>query len=177
MGKRVLNVFSYTGGFSVYAAQNGASTITNIDVDAGALEYARRNNEINGILDREDDFISGNAFEILRNFRDQEILFDMVILDPPKFAQSKKDVTNACRGYKDLNWLAMRILKPGGTLATFSCSGLVSADLFQKVVFGASVDAFRDVQVLKHLGHSADHPVLLSFPESAYLKGLLCRVL
>ena len=98
------------------------------------------------------------------------------MLDPPKFAHSQRDVARACRGYKDLNWLALRLLTPGGLLATFSCSGLVNAELFQKVLFGAAVDAGRQVQIIQTLTQGADHPVLLTFPESAYLKGFLCRV-
>jgi 23S rRNA (cytosine1962-C5)-methyltransferase len=104
-------------------------------------------------------------------------MFDLVILDPPKFAHSKRDVHNAARGYKDLNWLAFRLLRPGGLLATFSCSGLVSPDLFQKIVFSAVDDAGRDAQILRYLTQSGDHPTLLTFPESAYLKGLLLRVI
>jgi 23S rRNA (cytosine1962-C5)-methyltransferase len=118
----------------------------------------------------------GDAFEVLRTYRDNGRQFDVAILDPPKFAYSRRDVERACRGYKDLNWLAMRLLQPGGLLATFSCSGLVSADLFQKVAFGAAVDAGRDAQIIQIMGQAPDHPILLTFPESAYLKGLLCRV-
>ncbi len=174
--KDVLNVFSYTGGFSVYAASNGASSVLNVDISYKALERAERNMELNGFQRTADEYLAGNAFEILRHYRDSGRLFDMVILDPPKFARSRKEVNDACRGYKDLNWLAFRLLRPGGLLATFSCSGLVSADLFQKVVFGAAVDANRDVQIIKQLGHPADHPISITFPESAYLKGFLCRV-
>ena len=131
-----------------------------------------------GLVSDDEDSLdaTSDAFEVLRYYRDEERQFDAVVLDPPKFATSQGQVDRACRGYKDLNWLALRLLRPGGLLVTFSCSGLVSADLFQKVVFGAAVDARRDVQILQHLGQSTDHPVLLSFPESAYLKGLLCRV-
>ncbi len=174
--REVLNVFSYTGGFSVYAAHNGATSITNIDVSADALEGAKRNMGLNGFDRPQDEYITGNAFEILRRYRDSGRQFDVVILDPPKFAHQRSDINAACRGYKDLNWLALRILRPGGLLATFSCSGLISADLFQKVVFGAAIDARRQVQIMKHLGHSPDHPVSITFPESAYLKGFLCRV-
>jgi 23S rRNA (cytosine1962-C5)-methyltransferase len=174
--REVLNVFSYTGGFSLYAAHNGAAEITNIDVSTDAIQGARRNMELNAFDRPNDEYEIGNAFEILRRYRDSGRKFDLVILDPPKFAHQRSDVNAACRGYKDLNWLSLRILRPGGILATFSCSGLVSADLFQKVVFGAAVDAHRQVQILKHLGHAPDHPVSITFPESAYLKGLLCRV-
>ncbi len=100
----------------------------------------------------------------------------MIVLDPPKFANSQGQVDHAARGYKDINWVAMQLLNPGGTLATFSCSGLISPDLFQKIVFGASVDAGRDVQIIERLGQSPDHPILLTFPESEYLKGFVCRV-
>jgi len=175
-GQEILNVFSYTGGFAIYAAANGASSITNIDSSSVALDGAKKNMELNGFKRPGDEYIAGNAFEILRQYRDSGRQFDMVILDPPKFAHSRRDINGACRGYKDLNWLAFRILRPNGLLATFSCSGLVSADLFQKVVFGAAVDAGREVQIIKYLGHSPDHPVLVTFPESAYLKGFLCRV-
>ncbi len=180
--KEILNVFAYTGGFALYAAASGAGPIINVDSSIGALEQAEKNVALNGWLDGgspqrpSDEYIAGDAFEVLRYYRDEGRQFDMVILDPPKFAHSRRDVERATRGYKDLNWLALRLLRPGGLLATFSCSGRVSADLFQKVVFGAAVDAGRDAQIMQHLGQSPDHPILLTFPESAYLKGLLCRV-
>ena len=175
-GAEVLNVFAYTGAFGVYAAAAGAARVTQVDSSAPSLEIAERNMALNGFARPDDELIAGDAFEVLRYYREEGQQFDAVVLDPPKFATSQGQVDRACRGYKDLNWLALRLLRPGGLLVTFSCSGLVSADLFQKVVFGAAVDAGRDVQVLQHLGQSADHPVLLAFPESAYLKGLLCRV-
>lgn len=176
-GREVLNVFAFTGAFGVYAAAAGARNVVQIDSSAPALEAAERNMKLNGLDKASDEYIAGDAFEVLRYFREEGRQFDAVILDPPKFAHSQSQIDRAARGYKDLNWLAMRLLRPNGVLATFSCSGLVSADLFQKIVFGAAVDAGRDVQTLHHLGQSADHPVLLSFPESAYLKGLLCRVI
>ena len=112
----------------------------------------------------------------MRHYRDEGTKFDTIILDPPKFAHSRRDIDKATRGYKDLNWLALRLLRPGGTLATFSCSGLIRADLFQKVLFGAAVDANRHVQIVKQLGQAPDHPIALTFPESAYLKGFIFRV-
>ncbi len=175
-GKSVLNLFAYTGGFAVYAAANGASQIINIDSSIPALETAEHNLALTGLQRPSDEYIAADAFEILRYYRDNEQKFDMVILDPPKFVNSKRDLDKAARGYKDLNWLALRLLNPGGILATFSCSGLLSSDLFQKIIFGAAVDAEREVQILAQMGQAADHPILLSFPESAYLKGLLCRV-
>jgi len=176
-GREVLNVFAFTGAFGVYAAAAGARNVVQIDSSAPALETAERNMKLNGLDKASDEYIAGDAFEVLRYFREEGRQFDAIILDPPKFAHSQSQIDRASRGYKDLNWLAMRLLRPNGVLATFSCSGLVSADLFQKIVFGAAVDAGRDVQILHHLGQSADHPVLLAFPESAYLKGLLCRVI
>ncbi|MCP4424485.1 MAG: class I SAM-dependent rRNA methyltransferase [Chloroflexi bacterium] len=174
--KEILNVFAYTGGFALYAAANGAGPIINVDSSIEALEQAERNMALNGWERPFDEYIAGDAFEVLRYYRDEGRQFDMVILDPPKFAHSRRDVERASRGYKDINWLALRLLRPGGLLATFSCSGRISADLFQKIVFGAAVDAGRDVQIIQKLSQSPDHPVLLTFPESAYLKGLLCRV-
>lgn len=181
-GKEILNVFAYTGGFALYAAASGAGPIVNVDSSVEALTMAEQNMARDVGLDGSrrqrpsDEHIAGDAFEVLRYYRDEGRQFDVVILDPPKFAHSQRDVERASRGYKDLNWLALRLLRPGGLLATFSCSGRVSADLFQKIVFGAAVDAGRDVQILQQLGQAPDHPILLTFPESAYLKGLLCRV-
>ncbi len=174
--KEILNVFAYTGGFAIYAAAQGAGPITNLDTSVPALTQAERNVALNGLNRPADIYLLGDAFAVLRDYRDTGQQFDVIILDPPKFAHSQRDVQRATRGYKDLNWLAMRLLRPGGLLATFSCSGLISADLFQKVLFGAAVDAARDVQILHTLSQGPDHPILLTFPESAYLKGLLCRV-
>ena len=176
-GKEVLNCFAYTGAFAVYAAAAEAGRITNIESSAEALELARRNVALNGFADRDDEYVEGDVFQVLREYRDQGRVFDLIILDPPKFAYSQDQVESACRGYKDINLLAMQIIAPGGILFTFSCSGLVSPDLFQKVLFGASVDAGRDVQIIEKLSQSSDHPILLTFPESEYLKGLVCRVL
>ena len=173
--KEVLNCFAYTGAFAVYAAAAGAGRITNVESSAEALELARRNMALNGFADRDDEYVAGDVFQVLRGYRDQGRTFDLIILDPPKFAYSQHQVESACRGYKDINLLAMQIMAPGGILFTFSCSGLVSPGLFQKVLFGASVDARRDVQIIEKLSQAADHPVLLTFPESEYLKGFVCR--
>lgn len=175
--REILNCFCYTGGFSVYAGAAGALRIVNVDSSAEALALARRNMALNGLKIADDEYIEGNVFQVLRGYRDEGRTFDVVILDPPKFASSRAQVEAATRGYKDINLVAMQVLRPGGILVTFSCSGLVSPDLFQKVVFGASVDAGRDAQILERLSQASDHPVLLSFPESEYLKGLICRVL
>jgi len=175
-GAEVLNAFSYTGGFGVHALGEGAQAVIDVDTSQEALALGRRNVAINGLpADRRTEVV-GDVFQVLRRLRDEGRRFDVVVLDPPKFAFSKKQIASACRGYKDINLLAMQVLRPGGILATFSCSGLVSRELFQKVLFGAAVDAGRDVQVLEVLGQAPDHPVSLTFPESEYLKGFICRI-
>ena len=121
--------------------------------------------------------VEGDVFKLLRQYRHEGRQFDLVILDPPKFAHAQNQIERATRGYKDINLIAMQLLRPGGVLATFSCSGLVSPDLFQKVIFGAALDAQRDVQIVERLTQAPDHPTLLTFPEGEYLKGLICRVL
>ena len=176
-GRELLNGFAYTGAFAVYALAAGARHVTNVESSYEALELVERNLALNGFdPDRQAEQIAGDVFAVLRHFRDAGRRFDLIILDPPRFAQTKGQVRAATRGYKDINLLALQLLRPGGFLATFSCSGQVSAELFQKVVFGASVDAGRDVQLLERLAQPPDHPVLLSFPEGAYLKGFICRV-
>jgi len=173
-GTEVLNAFAYTGAFGVYAGRAGARSVVNVEASAAAAALAEENLALNGCAPQE--MVTGDVFQVLRDYRDQGRTFDLVILDPPKFATSMTQVMDASRGYKDINLLAMSLLRPGGLLVTFSCSGLVSADLFQKIVFGACVDAGRDVQILERLAQGPDHPVLLTFPEAAYLKGLICRV-
>jgi len=172
----VLNAFAYTGAFGVYAAAAGAGPITQIDTSAEALDLARRHLTLNGFARPESEFIIGNVFAELRRFRAEGRHFDAIILDPPKFAQSIEQLKRATRGYKDINWLAFQLLRPGGLLFTFSCSGLVTPDLFQKIVFGAALDAGREAQIIGRLSQGPDHPILLSFPEAEYLKGLVCRV-
>jgi 23S rRNA (cytosine1962-C5)-methyltransferase len=176
-GRRVLNAFSFTGAFAVYALAGGARCVTNLDSSHEALVAAEHTLRLNGFdPDAQAEAIAGDVFQVLRSFRDEGRQFDMVILDPPKFARSKAELDGATRGYKDINLLGLKLLASGGLLATFSCSGLVTPDLFQKIVFGASVDAGRDAQIVAKLGQGSDHPILLSFPEGEYLKGLLCRV-
>lgn len=173
----VLNAFSYTGSFAVHALAAGARHVVNLDSSLEALQLAERNLALNGFdPDRQAESVAGDVFQVLRDWRAAGRRFDVVILDPPKFVQSQGQLERAARAYKDVNLQAMHLLRPGGTLVTFSCSGLVSPDLFQKIVFGASVDAGRDVQVVERLSQPPDHPLLLSFPESEYLKGLICRV-
>ena len=172
----VLNAFSYTGAFAVYALAAGANHVLNLDSSAGALAMADGDLDLNGFAPDHWRNLQADVFRQLRVWRDEGRQFDLIILDPPKFVTSRRQLDRAARGYKDINWLTMRLLRPGGLLATFSCSGLVSRDLFQKIVFGAALDAGREVRIVQHFSQAADHPVLLSFPEGAYLKGLLCHV-
>jgi 23S rRNA (cytosine1962-C5)-methyltransferase len=176
-GRRVLNAFAYTGAFAVHALAAGAVGVVNLDSSVEALALGEENMRANGFDPDAQESIAGDVFEVLRDwweFEDER--FDVVILDPPKFAHNKRQVEAALRGYKDINLLALRLLRPGGILATFSCSGLVSPELFQKVVFGAAIDAGRPVQILEWLRQAPDHPVAITFPEGSYLKGLICRV-
>ncbi len=172
----VLNAFAYTGGFAVYALAGGAAAVTNVDTSAEALRLGRENLACNGFAEAAVEDIEGDAFTALRELHRQKHAFDVVILDPPKFAFTQSDVQRAARGYKDINMQAIRLLRPGGLLFTFSCSGAISADLFQKIVFGAALDVKRDVQIIGRMMQSSDHPVALTFPEGEYLKGLMCRV-
>ncbi|MFH1084195.1 MAG: class I SAM-dependent rRNA methyltransferase [Chloroflexota bacterium] len=175
-GAEVLNGFGYTGGFAVYAARAGAARIVHLDSSADALAQAEANMALNGLTRPHDEYLVGDAFQVLRRLVAEGRTFDVVILDPPKFAFSRAQLERATRGYKDINMLGMRLLRPGGLLCTFSCSGLVSADLFQKVLFGASLDVGREARIVRSLAQAPDHPVLLTFPEGAYLKGLVLRV-
>ena len=175
-GRDVLNCFCYTGGFSVYALKNGAKSVTSVDSSADALEMGRRHVDLNGLPADKAEWIEGDVFKELRTLRDQGRSFDMVILDPPKFAPTAAQAERAARGYKDINLLAFKLLNPGGILATFSCSGGISADLFQKIVAGAALDAGVDARIVQTMTQGADHPVALAFPEGAYLKGLILQV-
>ena len=170
-GRTVLNAFSYTGAFSVIAAASGATSVTSLDSSGPAHIGAQRNAELNSV--DAGDQIEGDAFTELRKLRDRARSYDLIMLDPPKFAATEAQVDRATRAYKDLNLLAIKLLAPGGRLLTFSCSGGLSADLFQKVVAGAALDARRTVRIVGRLSQSSDHPVPLSFPEAAYLKGLI----
>ena len=174
-GCDVLNVFAYTGGFGIAALAGGAKSATHVDLSAPSLELARENTTLNGFPAPDDSFIVGNAFEVLRSFRDSRASFDLIVLDPPKFADAKGHLRGAARGYKDINLLAMKLLRPGGVLATFSCSGLMTPDLFGKVVAEAAIDARRDFQIQRRMWQAPDHPEGLLFPEGLYLKGLLLK--
>jgi len=168
--KRVLNLFSYTGAFGVYAAAGGAASVENVDVSQRAIDLARANHELNGL---DATFTVADAFQFVRQRRD---IFDLVICDPPAFAKSRGDVERAARGYKDINLHAMRMVAPGGHLMTFSCSGHVSLDLFQKIIFAAALDAKRQVSFVRRLTAGEDHPVSIHCPEGEYLKGFLLEV-
>jgi 23S rRNA (cytosine1962-C5)-methyltransferase len=174
-GRDVLNCFAYTGAFAVAALAGGAASVTNVESSAAALALGRRNLALNGLDGQAVDDVEGDVFKVLRGYRDARRTFDLVVLDPPKFADARAHVNRAARGYKDINLLALKLLRPGGLLVTFSCSGLIGRELFQKIVADAAVDAGRDVQILEWLSQAPDHPVGLGFPEGAYLKGLICR--
>lgn len=176
-GREVLDCFSYTGGFAAHALRGRAARVTLLDDSAAALELAARNLAHNSLPGEQAEYISGDAFQVLRRFRDSGRQFDMVILDPPKFAPTRATAERAARGYKDINLLGLKLLRPGGLLFTFSCSGGVDAALFQKIVAGAAVDAsVPEARILQRMSQAADHPVALNFPEGEYLKGLLIEV-
>ena len=174
--KEVLNCFCYTGGFSLYTLRGGAKSVLSIDASEEALQLAQRNVELNGLDAARTEWQCADVFTALRKLRDQNRKFDLVILDPPKFAPTAAFAEKASRGYKDINLLGFKLLRPGGLLFTYSCSGGISEDLFQKIIAGAALDAGVDAQIVHKLHAAADHPVLLSFPEGAYLKGLVLRV-
>lgn len=175
-GRRVLNCFSYTAAFSVYALAGGATEVLAVDSSAEALAWGAENVAINGFSPQRAHWLEGNVFQVLRQMRDRGESWDAIILDPPKFAPTAAQAEKAARGYKDINLLAFKLLRPGGLLFTFSCSGGVSADLFQKIVAGAALDAQVQARIIGHLEQGPDHPVALSFPEGAYLKGLVIEV-
>jgi 23S rRNA (cytosine1962-C5)-methyltransferase len=169
-GRRVLNLFAYSGAFGVYAAAGGAKSVTNVDVSARAIDLANHNQTLNGF---EATHIVADAFQYVRQTRER---FDLVVCDPPAFAKSRHDVERAARGYKDVNLYALRLVESGGLMMTFSCSGHMSLDLFQKVIFSAALDAGRRVSIVRRLSAGADHPVSLYCPEGEYLKGFLLQV-
>lgn len=175
-GKSVLNVFSFTGGFSIYAARGHATSVTSIDSSHEAIDVAQKNLTINGYAQNNCEWIMADAFKTLRKMRDNNQKFDIVILDPPKFASTQAQVERASRGYKDINLLGFKLLNPGGTLFTFSCSGGVSEALFQKIVSDAALDAGVTASIVQKLTQGPDHPIGLNFPEGSYLKGLVCKL-
>ena len=174
--KEVLNCFSYTGAFSVHALAAGAKHVTSIESSEDANQLAERNLEINGLPIGRTTLMQSDVFSELRTMRDKALSYDVIILDPPKFAPTTSQVKSAARGYKDINLLAFKLLKPGGKLITFSCSGGVSQNLFQKIIADAALDAGKNAKIIRYLFQGPDHPVALNFPEGAYLKGLVCQV-
>ncbi|MBH1893839.1 23S rRNA (cytosine(1962)-C(5))-methyltransferase RlmI [Serratia marcescens] len=176
-GRRVLNCFSYTGAFAVSALMGGCAQVISVDTSQTALDIARQNVELNKLDLNKAEFVRDDVFQLLRNYRTQGEKFDLIIMDPPKFVENKNQLASACRGYKDINMLALQLLNPGGILLSFSCSGLMPTDLFQKILADAAVDAGRDVQFIEQFRQAADHPVIATYPEGLYLKGFACRVM
>lgn len=172
-GLTVLNSFSYSGGFSVYAVHGGATRVTSVDISSAANKLAQENLALNNIDTKHHPIVTSDVFEYIRHVDEK---FDIIVLDPPAFAKTQKDVEQASRGYKDINLQAVRKLRPNGFLMTFSCSNHLPEDLFVRVVTGAVQDAHRSAQVLKVLGPGFDHPYLAAHPEGKYLKGLLLRI-
>jgi 23S rRNA (cytosine1962-C5)-methyltransferase len=173
-GRDVLDAFCYSGGFALNASKGGARSVLAVDSSAQALALASAAAELNRLAGIE--WVEGDVFQLLRRYRDEGRQFDLVTLDPPKFAPTAAHAPKAARAYKDINLLAFKLLRPGGVLATFSCSGGVGPELFQKIVAGAALDAGVEARIVERLGPGADHPVALNFPEGDYLKGLVCRV-
>ena len=173
-GRDVLNCFCYTGGFSIHALANGAKSVLSVDSSADALSLLEENIALNNLPADRHTSLEGDVFQLLRKFRDANRSFDMIILDPPKFAPTAAHAEKASRAYKDINLLAFKLLRHGGMLFTYSCSGGIDAALFQKIVASAALDAGTDATIIEHLSQGSDHPVSLHFPEGAYLKGLVC---
>jgi 23S rRNA (cytosine1962-C5)-methyltransferase len=175
-GAEVLNCFAYTGSFGVTALSAGAAKVANVDSSSEALDLAARNVTLNGMDASRVESLTGDVPSVLRRFRDSRRQFDLIILDPPKFAEARSHVPGASRAYKDINLLAFKLLRPGGVLFTFSCSGNLETSLFQKIVSDAALDARREAQIVRRLSQADDHPTSLGFPEGTYLKGFVCRV-
>ncbi|MBN3811209.1 class I SAM-dependent rRNA methyltransferase [Paraburkholderia sp. Ac-20347] len=172
----VLNCFCYTGGFSLAAMKGGAKRVVSIDSSGEALNTAQKNVQANGFDAGRATWLDADAFKTLRRLHEEGERFDLVVLDPPKFAASREHVDRAARAYKDINLTGFKLLRPGGLLFTYSCSGAIDAELFQKIVAGAAADAKVDARIIKRLGAGVDHPLLTAFPEGEYLKGLLLQI-
>ncbi|ACC69268.1 class I SAM-dependent rRNA methyltransferase [Paraburkholderia phymatum] len=172
----VLNCFCYTGGFSLAALKGGARRVVSIDSSGEALALAQQNVTANGFEPARATWLDADAFKTLRRLYEEGERFDLIVLDPPKFAPSREHVDRAARAYKDINLTGLKLLRPGGLLFTYSCSGAIDAELFQKIVAGAAADARVDARILRRLGAGVDHPLLTAFPEGEYLKGLLLQI-
>jgi len=170
----ILNCFCYTGGFSIHALANGAKSVLSVDSSADALALLEKDLALNNLSAERHISLEGDVFQLLRKFRDENRSFDMIILDPPKFAPTAAHAEKASRAYKDINLLAFKLLRHGGMLFTYSCSGGIDVALFQKIVASAALDAGTDATIIEYLSQGSDHPVSLHFPEGAYLKGLVC---
>ena len=176
-GARVLNCFSYTGGFGLWALKGGAKSVDNVDVSSLALNAAKTGVVFNHLDPGRCHFIKEDVFEFLRKQAENQVKYDLVILDPPKFAESAANLKRACRGYQDINRLGLKLVAKGGRLLTFSCSGLVDSALFQKIVADAALEANVDGRIISTLRQDDDHIVSLPCPETFYLKGLEVAVL
>jgi len=176
-GKTVLDCFSYSGGFSLNAFNQGASEVTSVDSSALAIETLKQNIELNKFKSKNHTAIQSDVNKQLRAFKEESKKFDIVVLDPPKYAPSRSALDRAARAYKDLNRLGLLLLESGGLLATFSCSGAVDIETFKQILAWAALDAGKEIQIIKQFSQPEDHPIRLSFPEGEYLKGLLLRVL
>ena len=174
--KRVLDCFCYSGGFTLNAAKNGARELTSVDSSALAIETLKQNMQLNGFDQMSHRYFQSDVNKQLRAFRESGEKFDLIILDPPKYAPSRSSLTKASRAYKDLNRQALLLLESGGLLATFSCSGAVDIALFKQILAWAALDAGKHIQFIDQFSQPVDHPIRSSFPEGEYLKGLLCRV-
>ncbi|HEY2580478.1 MAG TPA: class I SAM-dependent rRNA methyltransferase [Mucilaginibacter sp.] len=175
--KKILDCFCYTGGFTLNSLQNGASSVTSVDSSALAIETLRENISLNNFDNGNVRTITSDVNKQLRKFKEDGDTFDIIILDPPKYAPSRSALDKASRAYKDLNRLAMLLINNGGLLATFSCSGAMDMETFKQVLAWAALDAGKQVQFIHQFCQPEDHPIRASFPEGEYLKGLLCRVL
>ena len=176
-GKRVLNLFSYTGAFSLYAARAGATTVTSVDLSQPAARAARANFELNGFDPEAHEFLSEDVFEFLERTRRAGITYDVVICDPPSFANSREQQKNALRAYVSVNSAGLRVLEPNGIYAAASCTAQVSSDAFRGVLAEAAVNAKRRLQIFHDAGHAADHPIFVGHPEGRYLKFVAARAL
>ncbi|RFZ82637.1 class I SAM-dependent rRNA methyltransferase [Mucilaginibacter terrenus] len=175
-GKKVLDCFSYTGGFTLNSLREGAASVTSVDSSALAIETLNENINLNNFNNTEHIAIKSDVNSQLRKFREEGDKFDVIVLDPPKYAPSRSALDRASRAYKDLNRIGMQLLNSGGLLATFSCSGAMDMETFKQVLAWAALDAGKQVQFIYQFHQPEDHPVRSSFPEGEYLKGLLCRV-
>jgi len=174
-GREVLNCFSYTGGFGLAAMAGGAKSVINIDSSEQSLQMASNNAALNNMDSECFSVMAADVPSSLREMQNAQQSFDLIVLDPPKFIDNKQQIDRGARAYKDINLQAFKLLRPGGLLFTFSCSGLMPDRLFQKIVADAALDAQCQAQIIHQLTQASDHPVSLNFPEAAYLKGFCIR--